>query len=320
MRCRSIWLIFAALKTLIPTVSTLPIGFINSKILTRKHPLTRVSRFPPRHDSNSPARHLYSSFEDIRGGMSRNLFLLSLGGVLVSLPPLLEIYSRLGATKSDFPSELFPPPQSGNWDDVEHATLVFHGSGGQDQYTDNLMSKLQTSKNSEYSSMIEWSQFSSNILQASFNAQRIGREAGAQLMQKASNLKTIQIIGISVGAFGADAASTEIKSTTTEKKLPFVQLTLLDPFTQRGIFDVGYGNRTFGKSADYVEQYLNTDDPVPSTNAPLDDTVCFDVTNLRPDDVFGHDWPLVYYAQSGKVGLVAPEKRLKRGTLIVVKQ
>jgi hypothetical protein len=93
------------------------------------------------------------------------------------------------------------------------------------------------------------------------------------LIKQASNLKTIHLIGISVGSFAANAAAVECKASPKDKR-PFIQLTLLDPFTQRGIFDFGYGNRVFGKSADYAQQYLNTDDPVPSTNAPLDNTVC----------------------------------------------
>jgi hypothetical protein len=252
--------------------------------------------------------------------LSRKSFFLAIGGVVLSLPPFLEIYSRLGSKVADFPSELFPPPSNGSWDDVEHATLVFHGAGGQDKFTDALMAKLQSSKKSVYSSMVEWSQFSSDTLQASFNGERIGREAAAQLMKRASNLKTIHIIGISVGAFAADAATREVKPAQKDEK-PFLQLTLLDPFTQRGIFGLGYGNRVFGTSADYVEQYLNTDDPVPSTNSPLDNTVCYDITDLRPDEIsFGHDWPVAYYARFGRVGLVPPEKRLARGTVIKVQQ
>ena len=250
--------------------------------------------------------------------MSKKNFLLALGAAVVSLPAVLEVYSRFGTSISDS-EPLFPPPENGSWAEVEHATLVFHGASGEDQFTDDLMNKLQSSKNSEYSSMIEWSQFSSNILQASFNGQRIGRKAASQLIKQAPNLKSVHLIGVSVGSFAADVASVEFNSSK-EKNRPYVQLTLLDPFTQRGIFGLGYGNRLFGKSADYAQQYLNTDDPVPSTNAPLNNLVCYDITGIRPDEIFGHDWPICYYARKGDVGLVPPERRLERGTVIKVNQ
>jgi hypothetical protein len=294
-----------------------PVNALPQSGLTRKHLVPAVQWFPHRNRGDMVGR-LFASSKNMGDAMSRNNFLLALGAAFVSLPALLEVYSRFGARISE--GELFPPPQNGSWDDVEHATLVFHGAGGQDQYTDDLMSKFQSAKKSEYSSIVEWSQSSSNFLQASFNGQRIGREAATQLIKQASNLKTIHLIGISVGSFAADAAAVECKASPKDKR-PFIQLTLLDPFTQRGIFDFGYGNRVFGKSADYAQQYLNTDDPVPSTNAPLDNTVCYDITDLRPEDItFGHDWPVAYYARSGNVGLIPPEKRLDCGSVIKVEQ
>ena len=60
-------------------------------------------------------------------------------------------------------------------------------------------------------------------------------------------------------------------------------LSLTDPFTQRadevGAPDKtdGFGMQNYGKSADYAEHYLNADDIVPSTSAPLQ-SFCFDVT------------------------------------------
>ena len=97
-----------------------------------------------------------------------------------------------------------------------------------------------------------------------------------------------------------------------------MRLTLLDPFTQRGIFDFGYGNRSFGKSADYTEQYLNTDDPVPSTNSPLKNCVCYDITKLRPESIFGHDWPVAYYGRSGNVGIRNLNDQLEPGSVITL--
>lgn len=271
-----------------------------------------------RNERHSRIVRWMASPDGIGGSLTRRNIFKILGGLVLGLPPILEIYSRVGTKDADFLFDLFAEPSIGGWDDVERATLVFHGAGGQDKYTEKLMAQLQKSpEKSSYSSMIEWSNFSSNILQASFNGQRIGRIAATQLLERARNLKSVHLIGISVGAFAADSACNEVKASL--KDSAFVQLTLLDPFTQRGIFDVGYGAREYGKRADYFQQYLNTDDPVPSTNAPLGNSVCFDITAIRPEEVsFGHDWPVAYYGEQGKVGIVPSAERLERGTIVKV--
>mmetsp|Transcript_38018 Transcript_38018/g.82702 ORF Transcript_38018/g.82702 Transcript_38018/m.82702 type:complete len:198 (-) Transcript_38018:170-763(-) len=193
--------------------------------------------------------------------------------------------------------------------------------------------------------MIDWSDLSGNILQASFNGQRLGGEVASRLLARCPNLKTLHLIGISVGAFAADECCQSIKKSVVRRNggaavsessssdttgstyndgdnynngNVYVQLTLLDPFQQRGVLGARYGNTNFGGMADYARQYLNTDDPVPSTNAPLDKCVCYDVTKLRPEEIFGHDWPLVYYARSGNdnLGIVPVEERKDVGSVI----
>ena len=287
-------------------------------------------------------------------------------GVFLLLPPiLLELYSRFGtfsisnkgkkfisnkeATDKNYYS-FVPPPKHTEWNNVKQVTIVFHGAGGKDVYTDELMNRLDDvdkkskspQEQSSYNHIVDWSKYSTNILQASYNGQQIGELAAKEILEQVTssnnNLTTIHFIGISVGAFAADAAVKEVKknfeissstkeennSNNTDSIPPFVQLTLLDPFQQRGIFGVGYGNNEFGKSADYAEQYLNTDDPVPSTNKPLKNTVCYDVTSLRPRSIFGHDWPLVYYARSDNCGQLQIDnqeqqnERRKTGTVVVL--
>ncbi|VEU37668.1 unnamed protein product [Pseudo-nitzschia multistriata] len=268
-------------------------------------------------------------FASVPGWFTRKNFLIA--GIFLLIPPiLLEAYSRIGILSipsgqrngnDRAPRRIFsyvPPPKNTDWSHVEHATIVFHGAGGEDSYTNELMKRLDAAAESSssglqnhYNHIVDWSQNSANILQASYNGQQIGRIAARELLEQATapnnSLKTIHFIGISVGAFSADAAVNEVKKNfqnSNSIEAPFVQLTLLDPFQQLGIFGVSYGNKTFGKSADYAQQYLNTDDSVPSTNKPLQNTVCYDVTNLRPESVFGHDWPLVYYARSDHCGKI----------------
>jgi Lipase len=266
------------------------------------------------------ARWLVSGDPGGTNGVSRRTFFKVLGCLVLVVPPALEIYSRLGSKEADFQDDLFPQPPLGSWDDVKHATMVFHGSGGQDQFTDKLIQNLKRLDNkSKYSNIVEWRKYSSDILQASFNGQRIGRYAANQLLQRARNLESVHVIGISVGAFAADAVCDQVKASL--KDSVDVQLTLLDPFTQRGILDFGYGARKYGESADYFEQYLNTDDPVPSTNLPLEKSVCYDITAIRPVEVsFGHDWPVAYYGRQKNIGMVPPAERLPRGTIIRVEQ
>jgi hypothetical protein len=259
-------------------------------------------------------------------GVSRRTLLSLIGASLVALPAAAEVYFRRG--KTSFPDGNFPTPTSGTWNDVRHVTLVFHGAGGQDIYTDQLMRELDGlfSKNKRYyASMMEWSDFSTNILQASFNGERIGREAAVRLQKRAPNLETVHLIGISVGSFAANAASLQLKRGKKETKKngsPYVQTTFLAPFTQRGILGMGYGIREFGKSADYAQQYFNTDDPVPSTHSPLENAACFNVTSLRPTETFGHDWPLQYYSRESpfSLGIVPRSKQLPRGTVRQVTQ
>lgn len=203
--------------------------------------------------------------------LTRSAFFKLLGGGIFSFPLLLELYSRVGSFGVKLSQDNLKPPDTGTWNDVEHATIVFHGAGGQDQYTDALMERLSSQsasssdKSKYYSTMIEWSEYSSNILQASFNGAELGRQVATKLLENAPNLKTIHLIGISVGSFAADAAAGKLKAATTEQQ-PYLQMTFLDPFTQKGILGLEYGNREFGSHADFAQQYLNTDDPVPSTN------------------------------------------------------
>ena len=292
---------------------------------------------------------------DISGLFTRNKFILLF---VVATPILLELYSRIGSlfipntsgnkndkdSTSGNDSRFIPPPSStsegGSWNDVEHVTIVFHGAGGQDGYTDELMKRLQqqSNNNAYYNHIVDWSKYSTNILQASYNGQRIGKIVAQELFANQdsamNSLKTIHFIGISVGAFAADSAVDEVnKKIKNKNSKPFVQLTLLDPFQQRGIFGINYGSNSFGGiKADYTQQYLNTDDPVPSTNKPVNlknINICYDVTNLRPgknnnkeDEIFGHDWPLVYYTQSENCGKIMIDEKKKEetttGTLMIL--
>ena len=48
----------------------------------------------------------------------------------------------------------------------------------------------------------------------------------------------------------------------------------------------GYGQNYFGLNVDYAEHILNTDDPVPTTNDPLQHCVVYDVTHCKERESF----------------------------------
>lgn len=281
--------------------------------------------------------------------LSRKKILATIGGVGVSIPLLLETYARSGGVQSiKKPGWAFTDSEVSNLGEniVRDITVIFHGAGGEDAYTDDLLKTLCKSIDGDGTNivkMINWEADSADILQASVKGAKIGKELAKTLCSSiyasgdsnASRVTNIHAIGISVGAFAADsfldALSKENKSTAKKKNTPVknfhCQLTLLDPFQQKAVLGVGYGNKYFGiadRGVDYAQQYLNTDDPVPSTNAPLQHCATIDVTALRPPEIFGHDWPLVYYTEELKRnanagnGIVPADKQSSRGSLKIL--
>jgi len=136
-----------------------------------------------------------------------------------------------------------------------------------------------------------------------------------------TRLRSVHSIGISVGAFASQAfAATICELRDNDRSIDttsgdaqnqndphYVRLTLLDPFCSRGIWGWNYGATQFGTGGiDYAEQYLNTDDPVPTTNYPLPLCACVDVTGaleresfVLPEEETMHCWSLVYFARYG---------------------
>jgi hypothetical protein len=183
-------------------------------------------------------------------------------------------------------------------------TFIFPGAGG----VDDLVLELQASNPN--SKIIDWKEYRGSILTASFDSEAVG-EAVAELVlntiesneipSSSPSLSSIRFIGISVGAFAANAAATLVHNDDCCDALD-VHLVLLDPFCGRGAFGPNYGRDNFGKHATTALQILNTDDPVPSTNDPLPLCYCIDVTDapqkkdfvLLPGDSM-HSWPLAYY-------------------------
>ena len=164
-----------------------------------------------------------------------------------------------------------------------------------------------------YVCVYDWAKWRGNFIRAAFDAQHVGEKVCGELAgdtQSRGAVGSLHAIGISVGAFAADSCiqafhdaqtachGTSVDQGAQHKTHVMTRLTLLDPFTSKGVFGYGWGINNFGKSADVVEDYLNTDDPVPSTNTPLRLAYTYDITSSEDKKKFepldgesAHSWP-----------------------------
>ena len=206
--------------------------------------------------------------------------------------------------------------------DETDVALIFPGAGGPDENTDNLAKAIRCRDLEcgvkRHVEVYDWSPWKGNLIRASYDGQSVGKVIGEQLANEYKNVRSLHLMGVSVGAFAADSCSfTYQKILRSERKLsetsalnsthvsPYVRLTLLDPFTQRGLFGTRYGYNFFGKAATYCEHYLNTDDPVPSTNDPISMGHVYDITSAESRKSFTplpgdsmHSWPVAFYGRT----------------------
>lgn len=206
--------------------------------------------------------------------------------------------------------------------------LVFPGYGGPDLNTERIEAVVaESDKVHEFDRKVfcyDWRNWRGNstasVFRAAFDSQRVGRRVGEQLgsmrltrgqvtgQRPINQIKDIHVVGISAGAFAADACIKEYKRALLKLYGPKAaatsnaRLTLLDPFTCRGVTGTTYGAKYFGLEADYFENYVNTDDPVPFTNDPLPNAYNYDVTGSKQRDSFEplpgdsmHSWPVAYF-------------------------
>jgi hypothetical protein len=198
-------------------------------------------------------------------------------------------------------------------------TFIFPGAGGVDELVLELQQKTPNSK------IIDWIEHRGSIATAAFDGEAVGVAIaelfGSWIQQQPQPPRKVHYIGISVGAFCANAGATTTFQSHSEQ-IVNVRLTLLDPFCGRGLLGSNYGRDHFGKYATTAVQLLNTDDPVPTTNDPLPLCYCVDVTAAPEKATFEplpgdsmHSWPLAYFARHYQE---APPEKLKRGMVEVV--
>ena len=196
----------------------------------------------------------------------------------------------------------------------------------------------------------DWSSQRGSILSAAYDAEAVG-DALAQCLsidtttstsysdkfriesQNSYKFRSMHVIGISVGAF---AAHQFVQTCHRLKLSSKYRITFLDPFTSRGVIGTNYGKQYFGQplvrplpiqqknsnskdeasQEEYhvAEHYLNTDDPVPTTNEPLPNCqpLVKDVTATKERESFVlppgetmHCWPLAYFARFGYASSVS---------------
>ena len=198
------------------------------------------------------------------------------------------------ASPADLTGLSLPPGCAG----VSDVFLVFHGAGGPDRETTDLISRVKSQDAAvgfkRTVKLVDWRPwFTQDGKRISYTGQDIGRKLGEALAVEAPMLKSLHVVGTSAGAWPADAccsAYVEAAGGVRGNQRAAVVLSLTDPFTARAeeFSDTsnGWGARNYGKSADYAEHYLNADDIVPSTSDPLPNCYCFDVTGAAERKAF----------------------------------
>lgn len=223
------------------------------------------------------------------------LFLLS----LISVETSTELFVRM-------PQEIIygstPMPITSRKGESS-VVVIFPGAGGPDIHTETLKNRIISADRAKgvkrLVTVYDWRPWLGSFLRASFDGQQVGKRVCKQLAldeAQQGNLKHLHAIGISVGSFAADSCVKAYKKTSENPG--YTRATFLDPFTSKGIFGYGWGTRNFGKWADIAESYLNADDPVPTTNDPLNLAHTYDITNANLKKEFTpvkgesyHSWP-----------------------------
>ena len=220
---------------------------------------------------------------------------------LLSATVLFDVYARFPASFELAPLQLDAATHS--------AVLLFHGTGGRNEPT---MLALEARARSllggrEVVAVLRyvWSPYSDNRFRAAVNGERVGRLLGADLARLPA-LESVHIIAHSAGAYIPGPLCDTLKKFAGRPVR--VDITYVDPIGFHGVLDAGWGARNFGSCGDYVEAFINTDDPVPATNAPLARAWNVDVTAAGRKSTYaggGHRWPMQYY-----VDTVSPEEIL----------
>lgn len=258
----------------------------------------------------------------------------------------LDLAQQYAANPADLSGLMLPSDCTGASD----VALIFVGSGGPDRETAQMCEALKASDRQSglkrCVAVIDWKPyFTADTSRLSFISRDIGCKLGSALAREAPALRSLHIIGTSAGSFAADAMVCAYVEAREGRPRAAVRLSLADPFAAKidAPPNAGRGAQYFGRSADFAEHIINTDDPVPNTDVPLPYCYVYDVTgaaerrSFKPPDPTGdfltdfvlsalgyHNWPLAWLALhcetvvvDGKVVLPSHEQK-PRGEVVKV--
>jgi hypothetical protein len=245
-------------------------------------------------------------------------------GILCNL--ILEVYVRL-PTKILYGSDPAMLPEV----DCNSIFLLFPGFDGPDLNTERIVRNYRDAdikyRKKRFVYCYDWRNWRKDIFRAAYDSEYIGQLLGEQIAYMKDDstgenkIKDIHIVGVSAGSFAANAVIKAYKRAIVKhyglKALRTVhtRLSLLDPFTLKGATGFNYGINNFGKEADFCEHFLNSDDPVPSTNTPVKNAYVYDITKSKDREKFTplpgdnmHSWPAAYFGMKWKTEI---DPRLK---------
>lgn len=236
-------------------------------------------------------------------------------GIVFACALALEIYARYPSNADIVPLD-FPA-------DTASVVLLFHGSGGRDEpllieITQRIAAGVANADGALVRRYV-WSPYSDDRMRASVHAPVIGRALGHELAGLAE-LSSLRLISHSAGAYVLDPLCEAYKSAATNPAR--IEMTFIDPIGIVGSWDYWYGYRNHGHCADFASAYINLDDIVPGTNAPLHHAYNYDVTQARSRADFddrGHVWPVRYFlnevVNAGQAGNAGNHTDLPRGSV-----
>ena len=124
---------------------------------------------------------------------------------------LLEVYSRAPplAPPTEAPPPLLPPGAAPAPRDL---VVVLPGSGGPDANTARIAATLRAAGGREVVEY-DWRRWKGDELRAPYDALRLGTRLGTELGRRTDQPRSVHLVGVSVGAFVADAIAKSYATT-----------------------------------------------------------------------------------------------------------
>lgn len=214
-------------------------------------------------------------------------------GVIACLALGLETFARVPGS--------FAVPALAPGPDTRVLAVLVHGTGGREEPTlmalEQRFAELAAGQPGTTVIRYIWSPFSDTRFRARVNGERVGTALGREVAGM-RNIQVIHLVGHSAGAYPLDSFCRAYREAAAQPAR--LVMTFLDPIGFDGMFNPGWGVGNFGGCADYAEAVINTDDPVPATNEPLQQAWNVDITGAASragTAADGHRWPVQYYLE-----------------------